>query len=117
MSPTLPSLSPKTHRTTAVAFLYFVENPHIEKTYNVLSDSGIKNQEILRLYIRRDLIVFKNFGKNSSSKPNFFILNQPSKDFFRSTDLLSVVIILYAVLLALVIGPANEGWKLNFYVG
>ncbi|KAJ3206302.1 phosphatidylethanolamine N-methyltransferase [Clydaea vesicula] len=81
------------------AFLYFVENPHIEKTYNTVASSSPENLEILQKYFRRDLIVFKNF------------------DFFRSSDLLSVIIVAYAFVLCLLVGKIDENWKLYFYIG
>ncbi|KAJ3092628.1 phosphatidylethanolamine N-methyltransferase [Quaeritorhiza haematococci] len=82
------------------AFLYWVENPHIDKTYNTSASSKLNlDREVLQLYFRRDLIVFKNF------------------DWFRSSDLFSVAIAAYSIVVAFVIGSIDEDWKLWFYVG
>lgn len=46
------------------AFLYFVENPHIEKTYNTISEKigeHLKNQEVFQLYFRRYITLFLTF--------------------------------------------------------
>ncbi|KAI8813693.1 phospholipid methyltransferase-domain-containing protein [Cladochytrium replicatum] len=79
------------------AFLYLVENPHIEKAYGSSRRSVDSNahrnamdHEIFHKYFRRDLILFKNF------------------DWFRSTDILSVLIPLYSVATALFVGPADN---------
>jgi len=45
------------------------------------------------------LVLFKNF------------------DLFRSTDLLSGLVVLYSIVMASVIGRIDENWKLWFYVG
>ena len=81
------------------AFLFLVENPHIDKTYNLVGPEKDDTREILQLYFRRDLIVFKNF------------------DLYRSSDLFSIAIALQAVVLAFVIGPIDQNWKLYFYIG
>jgi phosphatidylethanolamine N-methyltransferase len=63
-------------------FLVFVENPHIEKTYGGLVTPELDaTQEMLAKsgYLRRDLIVFKNFN------------------IFRSSDLFMAMIIAYNV--------------------
>ncbi|KAI8073022.1 phospholipid methyltransferase-domain-containing protein [Gongronella butleri] len=87
-------------------FLIYVENPHIEKTYNPPTapkrqaptraadeddkEEAAQQADLSTAYFRRDLIVFKNF------------------DFFRSTDLVSFVIMTYAVLLPLLL-PQRAG--------
>ncbi|KAG1463317.1 hypothetical protein G6F55_002468 [Rhizopus delemar] len=87
------------------AFLIFVETPHIEKTYN--PPAAIKRQpatdnlgcdtvvpkatrEHYANYFRRDLIVFRNF------------------DLFRTTDLVSAIVILYGILIPLLV-PGKLG--------
>ncbi|KAI8337739.1 phospholipid methyltransferase-domain-containing protein [Chlamydoabsidia padenii] len=91
------------------AFLIYVENPHIEKTYNppsipkrqtpskvVSGDDENKTpvdepqEELTTSYFRRDLIVVKNF------------------DIFRSTDLVSSIVMTYAVILPLLL-PSRVG--------
>ncbi|ORX60539.1 hypothetical protein DM01DRAFT_1404787 [Hesseltinella vesiculosa] len=89
------------------AFLIYVENPHIEKTYNPPTapkrqtpskvvaeddkdDAQVDAEDLSTTYFRRDLIVFKNI------------------DFFRSTDLVSIMIMAYAVLLPLLL-PQRAG--------
>ncbi|KAI8093518.1 phospholipid methyltransferase-domain-containing protein [Halteromyces radiatus] len=92
-------------------FLVFVENPHIDKTYNPPTvpkrqtpskvksgddddqsnkDQGDPQNDLTTSYFRRDLIVFKNF------------------DFFRSTDLVSFMVMTYAILLPLLL-PSRIG--------
>ncbi|ORZ12271.1 phospholipid methyltransferase-domain-containing protein [Absidia repens] len=98
-------------------FLIYVENPHIEKTYNPPTvpkrqtpskvKSGDDNQsdnvtseenqdDLTTTYFRRDLIVVKNF------------------DIFRSTDLVSVLVMAYAIILPLLL-PSRIG--IAFAVG
>ena len=82
------------------AFLYIVENPHIDKTYNLIGPDKKHDdtREILQLYFRRDLIVFKNF------------------DWFRTSDLFSVMVAAYSVCMALVVGPADNTFAICFYI-
>ncbi|KAI9307991.1 phospholipid methyltransferase-domain-containing protein [Cunninghamella echinulata] len=90
------------------AFLVYVENPHIEKTYNPPStpkrqapskvaahdDEELNDDEteedLTTTYFRRDMIVFKNF------------------DFFRSTDLVSLIVMAYSIILPLLL-PSHIG--------
>ncbi|CAO3624925.1 unnamed protein product [Cunninghamella blakesleeana] len=94
------------------AFLVYVENPHIEKTYNppttpkrqvpskVTSDDNEQlneankdeenEEDLTTTYFRRDMIVFKNF------------------DFFRSTDLVSLIVMAYSIILPLLL-PSRIG--------
>ncbi|KAK9685452.1 phosphatidylethanolamine N-methyltransferase, variant 2, partial [Basidiobolus ranarum] len=110
------------------AFLYFVENPHIDKIYgtprlpkrynrvsselktnessnNDLSESAGINldqyaaRDIHNSYFRRDLIVFKNF------------------DLFRSTDLFIVLIILYGGVFVPLLANGGEHIFTWFLVG
>ncbi|KAJ3115391.1 phosphatidylethanolamine N-methyltransferase, partial [Nowakowskiella sp. JEL0407] len=82
-------------------FLHVVETPHNEKTSGTreLYKQNYLDHEIHHLYFRRDLIVIKNF------------------DWFRSSDFFALIIAVYSVVLALMVGPANEPWKLGLYVG
>ncbi|KAJ3218413.1 phosphatidylethanolamine N-methyltransferase [Dinochytrium kinnereticum] len=105
-------------------FLFFVENPHLEKVYkspNADSDgrrfSSLGNglgsgycdhsiqdtrhdKKILQNYFQRDLIILRNF------------------DWFRSSDLFTVGIWIYTLITAIMVGPIEESpWKLYFYVG
>eukprot|EP01104_Vermistella_antarctica_P009439 TRINITY_DN242_c1_g1_i1.p1 TRINITY_DN242_c1_g1~~TRINITY_DN242_c1_g1_i1.p1 ORF type:complete len:800 (-),score=263.30 TRINITY_DN242_c1_g1_i1:68-2323(-) len=67
-----------------LAFLTYVENPHIDKVYpGIVEESDIEKESVLSKsgYFRRDLIVFKNFNP------------------FRSSDLFILVIICYVVFL------------------
>eukprot|EP01117_Protostelium_nocturnum_P000747 TRINITY_DN1092_c0_g1_i1.p1 TRINITY_DN1092_c0_g1~~TRINITY_DN1092_c0_g1_i1.p1 ORF type:complete len:701 (-),score=202.25 TRINITY_DN1092_c0_g1_i1:178-2280(-) len=81
-----------------LAFLSFVENPHIEKTYpGARDDNSLERDRILHDaqtgYFRRDLIVFKNF------------------DPFRSSDLFMALLITYSVFLAFLNLPSS------FFIG
>ena len=67
-------------------FLYLVENPHIDRIYNsgLREDEGARrHRELLyrgpSAYFRRDLIALKNF------------------DAFRATDVLTLLVVVYAV--------------------
>ncbi|KAL1922139.1 uncharacterized protein VTP21DRAFT_10781 [Calcarisporiella thermophila] len=97
-------------------FLTYVENPHIEKTYNskpVSSKDKCKNKtndatyqdnqhedahgtspnrDIYHTYFRRDLIVFKNF------------------DWWRSTDLFVAMIIFYSTVIPLFLMRGSQAW-------
>lgn len=68
------------------AFLYFVEDPHIEKIYGGGGNRGNPSErELLRNYFRRDLVVFRNF------------------DFFRSTDVFGLLIMAQTVVGSLLV--------------
>ncbi|KND02139.1 uncharacterized protein SPPG_02633 [Spizellomyces punctatus DAOM BR117] len=83
-----------------MAFLHWVENPHIDKTYNPPTQKTEKeDRELMGKYFRRDMTVFRNL------------------DWFRSTDLQTITIAAYTVLAAILIGPIDGTWKLWFYVG
>ncbi|KAJ3021085.1 phosphatidylethanolamine N-methyltransferase [Thoreauomyces humboldtii] len=84
-----------------MVFLHLVENPHIDKTYNppTQKNGGESTGNPLSKYFGRDLIVFQNL------------------DWFRSTDLQTVVIAAYTVITALLIGSIDASWKFWFYVG
>ncbi|KAI9021871.1 phospholipid methyltransferase-domain-containing protein [Hyaloraphidium curvatum] len=64
------------------AFLYFVEDPHIEKVYG---SGGRGEREQLRNYFRRDLLVFRNL------------------DPLRTTDLLTILALLQTVTISLLL--------------
>ncbi|CAG8689792.1 368_t:CDS:2, partial [Cetraspora pellucida] len=104
-----------------LAFLSFVENPHIDKTYNpptplnakltklAIPNTNASNDTIqpsipdlsltLSHRFRRDLIVFKNF------------------DPLRSNDLFVVIIIVYATIIPLLIAGASDKFvKIFFFI-
>ncbi|KAJ3032659.1 phosphatidylethanolamine N-methyltransferase, partial [Rhizophlyctis rosea] len=83
-----------------MAFLWVVEEPHIEKTYGGGESTARKERNE---YFKRDLTIFKNF------------------DFFRASDLMTGFIVLQTLLLTLIIGPIDHSssftdWKYWFYV-
>ncbi|RKO87118.1 phospholipid methyltransferase-domain-containing protein, partial [Blyttiomyces helicus] len=89
-----------------MAFLHWVENPHIDKTYNRPrgGDGDKKDRAPIEKYFHMDLLVFRNL------------------DWFRSTDLQTVLIVGYTVLVAFLIGPIPEdkhwnSWKFWFFIG
>ncbi|KAJ3280103.1 phosphatidylethanolamine N-methyltransferase, partial [Borealophlyctis nickersoniae] len=83
-----------------MVFLTFVENPHIDKTYNPPRvNDGSQDRAPTERYFRRDLIVFSNI------------------DWFRATDLQTAAIVGYTVLVAFLIGPIDRQWKFWFYIG
>ncbi|KAJ3099978.1 phosphatidylethanolamine N-methyltransferase [Phlyctochytrium planicorne] len=84
-------------------FLFFVENPHLEKVYRNPANNSEDSQHdkrILQNYFQRDLIILRNF------------------DWFRSTDLFTVGTWLYTLATAVIIGPIGDNqMKLYFYLG
>lgn len=72
-----------------LAFLSRVENPHIEKTYPCVAQEEDVLNDAESAYFRKDLIVFKNFN------------------YFRSSDLFTVVTMFYILIQALSDQP---GW-------
>lgn len=82
------------------AFLFLVENPHIDKTYNLIGNQDRDaSKELLQLYFRRDLTVFKNF------------------DIFRGPDIFSAIFGVYTILSAFLVGSIDSDWKLYYYIG
>ncbi|KAI9328916.1 phospholipid methyltransferase-domain-containing protein [Zopfochytrium polystomum] len=81
-----------------LGFLFLVENPHMEKTYNrpfsTKGEDKTHDKMIMRSFFQRDLVIFRNF------------------DLFRSTDLLTVCVWTYTGLAALAVGPVDSDWKL-----
>ncbi|KAI9102439.1 phospholipid methyltransferase-domain-containing protein [Phlyctochytrium arcticum] len=84
-----------------MAFLHWVENPHIDKTYNPpTSSTGVKaDRDLLGQYFSRDMVGLGNI------------------DWCRSSDLHTVAFILYSVVAAIMIGPIDSTAKFWFYVG
>ncbi|KAI9011116.1 phospholipid methyltransferase-domain-containing protein [Gaertneriomyces semiglobifer] len=84
-----------------MAFLHFVENPHIDKTYNPPQPTrgDGRKRSVLRKYFGRDMITLKNL------------------DLFRSTDVQTLVIAAYTAASALLVGPIDQPWKFWFYIG
>ncbi|KAJ3314935.1 phosphatidylethanolamine N-methyltransferase, partial [Blyttiomyces sp. JEL0837] len=87
-----------------LGFLFLVESPHLEKTYNSPLSSAVEDKahdrKILQTFFGRDLLVIRNF------------------DWFRSSDLLTLFIWIYSIINAIVIGPIestrleDRDWKL-----
>ncbi|KAI9351544.1 phospholipid methyltransferase-domain-containing protein [Zopfochytrium polystomum] len=77
-----------------LGFLFLVENPHMEKTYNrpfsTKGEDKTHDKMIMRSFFQRDLVIFRNF------------------DLFRSTDLLTVCVWTYTGLAALASGTGGQ---------
>ncbi|KAJ3411983.1 phosphatidylethanolamine N-methyltransferase [Chytridiales sp. JEL 0842] len=87
-----------------LGFLFFVETPHIEKTYNnpttSKTEDKVHDKHILQSFFQRDLVIFRNF------------------DWFRSTDFMTAAIWTYGIINAYMLGPIeNNSLKLYFYIG
>ncbi|KAJ3110604.1 phosphatidylethanolamine N-methyltransferase [Phlyctochytrium bullatum] len=84
-------------------FLFFVENPHLEKVYrspNADSEDSLHDNRVLKNYFERDLIILRNF------------------DWCRSSDLFTVGIWVYTLVTAVMVGPIEgNDWRLQFYIG
>ncbi|KAH6586482.1 hypothetical protein BASA50_000437 [Batrachochytrium salamandrivorans] len=83
-------------------FVYFVERPHSAKIYETpvkVRENSANHESLQKLYTR-DLVIFSQL------------------DLFRSGDLLTLIICLYTVLSAILIGQIhNEHWRYLYYVG
>ncbi|KAI8817550.1 phospholipid methyltransferase-domain-containing protein [Fimicolochytrium jonesii] len=84
-----------------MAFLHWVENPHIDKTYNPPTQKKGRDatSDITAKYFGRDMIVFRNM------------------DLLKATDLQTVAIVGYTIVVALLIGPIDGPRTFWFYVG
>ncbi|KAJ3114146.1 phosphatidylethanolamine N-methyltransferase [Physocladia obscura] len=92
---------------TQIAFFFFVESWHFERTYGspggdgTFTEGAHKNAGLQYLF-RRDLLVFKNF------------------DAFRSTDMLTLLVWASAAMNAFLVGPVGKeherNWKVWFFV-
>lgn len=83
---------------------FYVEKPHSEKIFLDKPNQerfGSEYDQARQTFFSRDLIIFQNL------------------DLFRSSDLFTLLIVLYTVLLAWLMGPiqGGESWKTWFFAG
>jgi phosphatidylethanolamine N-methyltransferase len=90
-----------------LVFLVFVENPHIDKTYNVISEPT--EEETLR-----DKILYGSEGAGYLERNELVVIK--NFDIFRSTDVTMLVLLLYVFTFAFLLDVPNYIHVIHYFL-